>query len=835
MNIKPDASQSPYWRPLIALVIILSVSATVYALLQHADSLTQSSARINVTPFEHAPTSKTATNHPIPLNGPVAGPEFGPKATWYRLDVTLPKPDSDWVLLLDNPMIDALDVYQVDNGHVINSYFLGDLRAQPDLKHALPHVTFRASGQSAQFIVRSQTQGAPYIPFVVFSQTDFTLYAHLIFFLWGGFVCIVLVTAVYNLILFVGSRDKLYLIYTGYVLAVMITLGVVHGFAHFLFPDNAYHLLARHTISTYYLTAFFSLWFALLYLRYNTDTNPALYKLGKTFAFLLLGGAILTAPLAEYQSAQLFFGVQLLLYLFALYLMARKLKKEFQWARYYFISWLPLYIGAAIGPLMMSGYLEYSFWSRHALLLGVMFEITFMSMALADRLRHYQHEHLRLATHDPESQLPNQSFLAFSLQTDVAEKTQPLTLIMVELTNIQAIQPYITRQGFMELQERLKRHLESQLQGMGIALYPLRLGREHSLSVLLRHDVLAFIGMGHIDHHASILTQQADKLSLQQTIDDLNVNIKAVTGVAEFNAQGDKIEQSINAGYQAIEKAHEQRTQMAAYYAESAQFYERQIILASELSKALSNEQFCLYYQPQVELESLRIYGAEALIRWHHPSLGWIYPDQFIPIAEATGMITPLTRWVIRQSLTDLEDMASTTPSLSVNVSTQDVCNETFCDFLDGVMTARSVSVTSRLTLEVTETTNITEAEQFERNLQRIKSMGVNVAIDDFGTAYASLQYISSHGFDKLKLDKAFILNLATSQKNQMITKATVSMAKSLKIELVAEGIEDEQTVNLLVSMGCLIGQGYYFARPMPKNDYLVWVDSITAPAGTDA
>lgn len=208
-----------------------------------------------------------------------------------------------------------------------------------------------------------------------------------------------------------------------------------------------------------------------------------------------------------------------------------------------------------------------------------------------------------------------------------------------------------------------------------------------------------------------------------------------------------------------------------------------------------------------------------------HPRHGMVPPDEFVPLAEACGLIGELSRWVVKRAAQQQKALSAYSPRLSINLSTRDVCSHNFCDFVADLCAHGDMDPLC-ITLEVTETHYVADADAgaFKRNLVRLKALGFAIAIDDFGTAYASLSYVSEHPVDELKLDKTFVVDLCQSARNQTINRATIGMADSLGIVVVAEGVEDAATAQMLAASGCPVAQGYYFARPMPLSDMQQWL-----------
>ena len=251
--------------------------------------------------------------------------------------------------------------------------------------------------------------------------------------------------------------------------------------------------------------------------------------------------------------------------------------------------------------------------------------------------------------------------------------------------------------------------------------------------------------------------------------------------------------------------------------------------LEHELSQALEKKQFSLYYQPQVDAKTNRIIGVEALIRWHHPLEGFISPEQFIPIAEATGLIIPISDWVLQTAIETALSWQSQLPEpikMAVNISGLHFNEPSFAYSIIMLLDKYELDPKD-LCLEITEGMLISDIEQPLAALQQLRKIGVQVAIDDFGTGYSSLAYLKQFPVTCLKIDKSFVLNLSQDQDDQAIVNSVVSLGHFLGFEVLAEGVETLADYQLLQQIGCDQVQGYYFAKPQPADEALAFIQGF--------
>ncbi len=252
------------------------------------------------------------------------------------------------------------------------------------------------------------------------------------------------------------------------------------------------------------------------------------------------------------------------------------------------------------------------------------------------------------------------------------------------------------------------------------------------------------------------------------------------------------------------------------------------MVLESDLRKAIANNEFFLEYQPVVALESGALRGFEALIRWRHPQRGIISPAEFIPLAEETGLIVPIGRWVLEQACATMADWNRALPharelQLAVNISGKQFSQP---ELLEQVKRALESSALEpgQLRLEITETAIMENAATAVDRLQKLKNSGIGISIDDFGTGYSSMSYLQRFPLDALKVDISFVRAMEQRVENKAIVKAIVNLAHTLGLSVVAEGVENQLQCEYLMGLGCEYGQGYMFSRPLPEENAMEFI-----------
>ena len=247
--------------------------------------------------------------------------------------------------------------------------------------------------------------------------------------------------------------------------------------------------------------------------------------------------------------------------------------------------------------------------------------------------------------------------------------------------------------------------------------------------------------------------------------------------------------------------------------------------MPAELARAIANDELRLEYQPKVDVTTGAVLGVEALVRWHHPTRGRIGPDTFIPLAEQSGLIGDLTRWVMRTSIAQWrrwhEDGLNI--SIAVNFSGRNLDEIEFPDVLEDLCRSRDVAC-SEFVIEITETATASDEVKMMDIATRLRLKGFRISIDDFGTGYSSLVQLQRLPFSEMKVDKSFVIQCTTARESLVIVKSIIDLAHNLNLKVVAEGVESLDVLELLRRLGCDLAQGYYVSRPMEGHKLPAWI-----------
>ena len=328
----------------------------------------------------------------------------------------------------------------------------------------------------------------------------------------------------------------------------------------------------------------------------------------------------------------------------------------------------------------------------------------------------------------------------------------------------------------------------------------------------------------------SLLTSISEKVqqSLNQPFEceRMSLDITAFLGIACYPEHGRNSADILQHAHVAIEIAQLRDQQVVFYSAELDPYSARRLSLVSELKHALRVGDLQLYYQPQVDLRLHQVIGVEALIRWRHRVHGFISPQEFIPVAEKTGVIRQISAWVIDQAMQQAQrfHQQGLLLRISINLSAKNLQEMELPDSVLTGLQQYGISADS-LCFEITETAMMMDPSRSIRNILALHECGIRLSIDDFGTGYSSLAYLKSLPVTEIKIDRSFVSEMRHDNDDQVIVRTTLNMSHNLGKEVVAEGIEDQETYQVLLELGCDIGQGYFIARPQPIDALMTWLE----------
>ncbi len=426
-----------------------------------------------------------------------------------------------------------------------------------------------------------------------------------------------------------------------------------------------------------------------------------------------------------------------------------------------------------------------------------------------------------LATTDSLTALPNRSLLYDRLNQAIAvakrDQNKQVVLMLMDLDHFKEINDTLGHLAGDEVLRQVAQRLRS---------------------VLRESDTLARLGG---DEFAVLLSDaQATEAAATKVaknildcfvepfwFDKSELYLGVGIGVAVFPDHGDDAGVLMSRADVAMYAAKHTDVGFLFYDPKTDPHTQERLQLSSDLRHALERNEFVLYYQPQIDIRSGSIIGVEALIRWNHPEHGMIFPDQFIPFAESTGLIGPITEWVLRTAIAQCKtwQTAGTELRISLNVTARSFQDPLLVDKLESLLSGGETRLApERIEIEITENILMVDIEHGAKAIGRLRDLGVSVAIDDFGTGYSSLAYLKKLPIHSIKIDKSFVLNMTEDDNDAVIVRSTIDLAHNLGFLVVAEGVETRDALDLLAVLGCDHAQGYHISRPLPADELILWI-----------
>ena len=446
----------------------------------------------------------------------------------------------------------------------------------------------------------------------------------------------------------------------------------------------------------------------------------------------------------------------------------------------------------------------------------------------ADQRRRDRAELDYLAQFDQLTGLPNRMLFRDRLDQSIKRARRSggwASVLFVDLDNFSVVNDQLGHEVGDELLKRAAQRISETVRAADTVAH-------------LGGDEFAIVVEGADDTTAaeSVAEKAVTSLHEPYRIDGRDLQVSASIGVAVFPVDGEDADALLRDSALAMYAAKDMgRNGVQFYTTELRRRTSERIELLSSLRTAIDTPgQLSLWYQPKLEIATGRLTGVEALVRWHHPQHGLIMPDRFIPVAEETGLIIPLDRWVLQEACRQLRvwtDDGMDDFVLSVNVSSRQFHQGELTREVQEALLASHVDP-NRLEVEVTEGTLIDDIEPARVTLDRLRDLGVRISIDDFGTGYSSLSYLKRLPIDVLKIDRSFIHALPDDKDDAAISEAIVSLGHTLKMEIVAEGVETQDQFDFLGELGCDTAQGYLIAAPLPVAQFAEFVTGSRLRAG---
>ena len=424
-----------------------------------------------------------------------------------------------------------------------------------------------------------------------------------------------------------------------------------------------------------------------------------------------------------------------------------------------------------------------------------------------------------LALHDPLTELPNRALIQDRLEQSVREAKRnknSFAVFMIDLDRFKEVNDTLGHDAGDQLLLQVSQRLVNALRDIDTVG---RLGGDEF--AILVDDV-------NIDSSIIVVNKIRQVFEEHFALEQMSLSTSASIGVAIYPDHGDSPQALLKCADVAMYVAKQQKEEFCIYHPSKDFHSEQRLSLVGELREAITGNQLRLFYQPKIDLQRQRVVGVEALVRWQHPDKGMINPDDFIPLAEQTGLIKSLTQWVLEKALSDLQkwSVKGIDISIAVNLSAQNLQDSQLINNLRDLL-KKYKTLPGNLVLEVTETALMHNTEAAIETLDKLKELGVFLSIDDFGVGYSSFSYLKRLPVDDIKIDKSFIMDMDHDADDAVIVESIISLAHHLGLQVVAEGVENIAVMKQLLQWGCDMAQGYYISRPIPENELMRFLDKL--------
>jgi diguanylate cyclase len=435
-------------------------------------------------------------------------------------------------------------------------------------------------------------------------------------------------------------------------------------------------------------------------------------------------------------------------------------------------------------------------------------------MSLSRGLRQQVTRNRFLAEHDQLTDLPNRALFhryanaAIASALDDGTKT---ALAIIDLDRFKEINDTLGHRNGDELLTTLARRLAA-------------FTRPEDAVARLGGDEFGVI-LCDVSDPEEVLRRLRTVIENEVEVSGLPLSTESSMGYVVIPDDGTDVDELLQRADMAMYEAKSQHAGVVRYDSSQDHYDAANLGLIAELRQAIDNDELVLHYQPKMTLPGGEITAVEALVRWQHPTQGFLYPDRFVPLAEQTDLMEKLTRWVLGRALEDVSSQGAEFDhvAVSINVSARNICHASFAAQVIAALRDHAVAP-NRLVIEITETALLTDPGRAARVLAELADVGVGISIDDFGVGQTSLSFLSSLPVHELKIDKGFVTDMMSDPGHAAIVRSIIDLGHNLTLRVVAEGVETEEIVAALRNAGCDMAQGYLFARPMPLSDLQPWL-----------
>lgn len=780
--------------------------------------------------------------------------DFGitPDTYWYKFGLKNPHDQPlNKLIELAYPLLDRVDFYRLSGTGQLDIIETGDMLpfSQRAIEHR--HFLFPVAlnpGEQQTIYLRVQTQAAHIVPLTVWApkahleQSDKLTLFHGLYFGLG------LSVMIFYMLYFLWLRESMYMFYSLSIGFVLLHFANYRGvIAPFIFSDSPELI---HALASFALPG--STIFGTLFLRKFMEI-PAYSKGLDVLAMSVIGVMLFSLISYTFLEGATWLTVLMLsaLYVCSAVLLIAVIGLVNGYPNSLVVT---VSIGIALllwiyAALSRFGVVPVSFMSEYASQIGSALEALLLSVALSYRV---QKEHkdklaaqeaqlvesderikaetdlLHKSLTNPVTQLPNRSCFEQQLKNMIStDEKQRIAVVEIEVTRYTEISKTLGHQNTDMLLHALSQRYDEQLadlpglipiQGASSEAFACSL-EASSFGVLMDADALEG-NMDTIQHFMDVLRKPIE-------FNGMLLDLHLVTGVAIYPEHGvDAVTLIRHAGV-AVDSVEVSDERVARFQPEQDQYNTRRLTMISDLRQAIDQDELELFLQPKYDPKASKVVGVEALLRWQHKLYGYVRPDEFIPMAEKTGIIKALTRWVFKQALVQQNALkeAGYDLNISINISAANLCEQDLVSFMAAELENHNADP-QQVYIELTETAMMDDPKSAIAKLEEICELGLKISIDDFGAGYSSLAYLKNLPASEIKIDRALVSGLEMDEGEDSVIQSTIDMCHKLGFTVVAEGVETAEMLKALTALHCDLIQGYLFTPPLPQEQFINWLES---------
>ena len=856
-------------RTALYLIILSAALSIIFPLVAHSVEVTRNTQEIrlgkHLVYFEDIDSQYSIEQirqpefqkHFIISNDHVLNFGHSNATYWLRFELTSPPQsgvnEQEWMLELAFATLEVVTLYEQQKpNEAFTARAIG--YKNPISTREIPHnnfifpLTITPGDSNVYYMEVSRKGGTVQIPLTLYSARHFLTQDASAQYMTGIYYGCIFAMILYNFFLMLSIGGRAYLYYILYIGGLAVTFLCMSGYG-FLYLWPEYPEVNQRSAQ---LVSTFGVIMGLFFVRHFVKVKryTAIGSMILT-SLIWIGSAIFVSiviiPTFHSIANVLFANIASLIIPAVVFYCWRAGSRP---AGFFLVAWSMLFIGVISYTLSLMGVIPSNTFTMYGIQIGATIEVILLSLGLADRInwerkqkfQALQNQHnatLRLkktedrllyrALHSSSTSLPNRAYLKRSLEQyiDNNDTENRFGLFLVSLNNFHEFNQTLGYANGNEILTLLTSRLSAETKEIENAIVIEK--TDHITQFLANAEGTTFA-------FAVPLKSEFDAVNyagrVVQTVEypfefqQMTLEIESTVGIAVYPDHGTNVDELLRNAQIALDITDSSNEKAVMYSPSIDPYSAKRLSLIGELRQAIENDSLALHFQPQIDLQTQTLIGAEVLIRWTHSEHGFIPPDEFIPLAERTGVIHPLTYWICRNAFQALNQLLKDNIdlTLSINIS---ACNLQDSGFKDNVMSLANIYhiPSENVILELTETAVMINPDEAMRIIQALANEGIKLSIDDFGTGYSSMAYLKQLPVKELKIDRSFVMDMVNNKDDETIVNTILQMGHNLGLDVVAEGIEDEPTLALLTDLGCDIAQGYFIARPMPLEAFIEWVE----------